>query len=195
MNNSAMCANGYGAALTQPCMYQAMDQLGIAQYLTRLGLMLASPEALSEGKADWMNGASWQTLRHYVEDSLVMEDWFEQFVAQNLVLDGLLYPLAYEYFDQALAEKSGATISMMTRFQREWFMDASRWVDSVIKVAASESAENQQLLSSWIGTWLARAVEALAPVATLALGDDATEAMDELAQEFKVRLGKLGVAI
>ncbi len=38
----------------------------------------------------------WQELRHAVEDMLVTQDWFELFVAQNLALDGLLYPLVYE---------------------------------------------------------------------------------------------------
>lgn len=193
MNNSAICAYGYGTALTQPCMYQAMDQLGIAQYLTRLALALADPETLAEGKRAWLDDEQWQRLRRYVEDSLVVEDWFELFVAQNLVLDGLLYPLIYEHFDQALADRAGATFSMMTRFQTEWFEDSSRWVDSVIKIAAAESAENRAAMNGWVDRWYARAVEALSPLARLAFGDAAPGVVDELMQRFELRGDKLGV--
>ena len=50
MNNSSICAYGYGTALTAPCIFQAMDQLGIAQYLTRIGLLLGRPEALDDAQ-------------------------------------------------------------------------------------------------------------------------------------------------
>ena len=84
MNHSSMCAYGYGTAITQPCLFQAMDQLGIAQYLTRIGLLLGGPEGLDAGKQAWLQAPHWQPLRHLVEDTLVIEDWFEMFVAQNL---------------------------------------------------------------------------------------------------------------
>ncbi|MFX9023769.1 phenol hydroxylase, partial [Acinetobacter baumannii] len=35
-NNTFICGYGYGTTFTQPCMYHAMDNLGIAQYLSRL---------------------------------------------------------------------------------------------------------------------------------------------------------------
>jgi phenol/toluene 2-monooxygenase (NADH) P1/A1 len=38
MNSAYICAYGYGTGITQPHIFQAMDHLGIAQYLTRLGL-------------------------------------------------------------------------------------------------------------------------------------------------------------
>ncbi|MFX9939175.1 phenol hydroxylase, partial [Acinetobacter baumannii] len=33
-------AYGYGTVLTQACIYAAMDHLGIAQYISRIGLAL-----------------------------------------------------------------------------------------------------------------------------------------------------------
>ena len=66
MNNTFICGYGFGTTFTQPCIYHAMDHLGIAQYLSRLGLLLGDTEALSEGKADWMEGEAWQPLRRYV---------------------------------------------------------------------------------------------------------------------------------
>ena len=42
MNNASICAYGYGTAFTAPAMFHAMDNLGVAQYLTRLGLVLGN---------------------------------------------------------------------------------------------------------------------------------------------------------
>ncbi len=63
---------GYGTAFTQPCIYQAMDQLGIAQYLTRVGLLLGDVEVLDTAKQSWMDDDTWQGLRRYVEDTMVL---------------------------------------------------------------------------------------------------------------------------
>jgi len=93
MGNSYMAAYGYGTAITQPCIYHAMDHLAVAQYLTRIGLVLDGPEALDAAKDAWMTAALWQPMRRQVENVLVVQDWFEIFVAQNFVLEGLTYPL------------------------------------------------------------------------------------------------------
>ncbi|HOM13904.1 MAG TPA: phenol hydroxylase, partial [Rubrivivax sp.] len=96
MNGAFMAAYGYGTAITQPCLYAAMDQLGIAQYLSRLGLLLGQQGDLQAAKQAWLEAPAWQGLRRLVEDSWVMKDWFELFVAQHLVFDGLLFGLAYK---------------------------------------------------------------------------------------------------
>jgi len=44
------------------------------------------------GKTLWLEHAAWQDLRRLVERLMVTKDWFELYVAQNLVLDGLLHP-------------------------------------------------------------------------------------------------------
>lgn len=195
MNNSFICAYGYGVAITQPCIYQAMDQLGIAQYLTRLGLLLDDAPALDVAKDAWMKDAKWQELRRYVEDTFVMQDWFELFVANNFVLDGLLYPLIYQQFDKALNAKGGPAVSMLTRFQTEWAGETAKWVDAVIKVAAADSADNKAKLSAWTKAWRDRAVKALEPIAKHALGNDAVAQMDTLVQQFNDRAAKLGLVL
>lgn len=195
MNNSFICAYGYGVAITQPCIYQAMDQLGIAQYLTRLGLLLDDAPALDVAKEAWMSDPMWQELRHYVEDTFVMQDWFELFVANNFVLDGLLYPLIYQQFDKALNAQGGPAVSMLTRFQTEWAGETAKWVDAVMKVAAADSAENKAKLSAWTKAWRDRAVKALAPIAKHALGNDAAAQMDTLVQQFNDRAAKLGLVL
>lgn len=194
MNNSSICAYGYGTAVTAPCIFQAMDQLGIAQYLTKVGLLLDGPESLDRAKSAWTDAPVWQGLRRYVEDTLVVRDWFELYVAQNLVLDGVLFPLVYGAFDSALAVKAGPTVSMLLRFPNEWFTEASKWVDATIKTAAGESAANAELLSGWFAAWRDRALQALIPVAELALGDGASAAIAASLSALDARAAKAGLA-
>ncbi len=195
MNNSFCAAYGYGTAITQPCLYQAMDQLGIAQYLTRVGLLMDEPAALDAAKTAWLEAPMWQEMRHAVEDMLVTQDWFELFVAQNLALDGLLYPLVYKYVDNALTAQAGPTISMLIRFQAEWYAETSKWVDASIKIAAAESAENKALVSGWTKAWRDRAIKAVKPLAQLALGAQAESVMEEVVEQFNARAARLGLTL
>jgi len=195
MNGAYQCAYGYGTAITQPCLYAGMDQLGIAQYLTRLGLLLGTPADLEAGKQAWLNAPAWQGLRCLVEDSWVLKDWFELFVAQNVALDGILFGLAYKEVDQVISEKAGPTVSMLTRFQADWAQDANKWVDAVIKVAAAESPANKDLLCTWYAHWRGRVLEALAPVAELALGADGAAALQRSAAAVDARMAKAGLAL
>jgi len=195
MNGAYQCAYGYGTAITQPCLYAGMDQLGIAQYLTRLGLLLGNQGDLEAGKHAWLNAPAWQGLRRVVEDTWVLKDWFELYVAQNVVLDGVLFGLAYKEVDQAISEKAGPTVSMLTRFQAEWIQDACKWVDAVIKAAAAESADNQALLSQWYAQWRARVVEALTPVAQLALAEQGGQALGRAVAAVDARMSKAGLTV
>ena len=195
MNGSYQCAYGYGTAITQPCLYAGMDQLGIAQYLTRLGLLLGNTGELEAGKQAWLHAPTWQPLRRLVEDTWVMKDWFELFVVQNVVLDGALFGLAYKEVDQVLSERAGPVVSMLTRFQAEWAQDANKWVDAVMKVAAAESAENKALLSEWYAHWRARVQEALAPVAELGLGSDGAQALERALAAVDARMNKAGLSL
>jgi phenol hydroxylase P1 protein len=195
MGNSYISAYGYGTVITQPCLYHAMDHLGVAQYLTRIGLVLDGPEALDAAKEAWMSGALWQPMRRHVENLLVLEDWFEIFVAQNLVLEGLLNPMLYDFLDADFSAKGGTAISMMTRFMGEWSAETAKWVDAQIKVAAAESPENKAQLSAWVEQYRAATLAALAPIAARAFGDQAEVALAELAADFNTRCAKLGLAV
>lgn len=196
MNNASICAYGYGTAFTQPCIYQSMDQLGIAQYLTRVGLLLGDAETLDEGKRAWMEDDAWQGLRRYVEDSFVLKDPFELYVAQNVALDGLLYPLVYETIvDDVFSSRGGTSVAMLTQFMTDWFGETRKWVDATIKTAAAESAGNRELVARWTALWRDRAAAALLPVAALALGDNADRVLNDVVQQFDARLAKAGVTI
>jgi len=195
MGNSFMCAYGYGTAITQPCLYHAMDHLAVAQYLTHIGLVLDGPDALDAAKNAWMSGALWQPMRRHVENTLVLQDWFEIFVAQNLVLEGLSYPLLYDYLDNEFSSNGGTVISMMTRFMSEWATETSKWVDAQIKVAAAESPENNALISGWLKQYRAPVLEALTPIAKRAFGNKAESVLTEVTDQFNARCAKLGLSI
>lgn len=195
MNNSSICAYGYGTAFTAPAMFHAMDNLGVAQYLTRLGLALAEPSALDDAKAAWLGDARWQVLRRLVEDTFVVQDPFELFVAQNLVIDGLLYPLVYGSFvDDHVALRGGTAVAMLTAFMPEWHDESARWVDAVVKAAAAESPANRALLAQWARVWGERARAALAPVAEMALGAAGEAALADAQGLLAERCRKAGLA-
>ncbi len=193
MNGAAMCAYGFGTAITQPCLYQGMDQLGIAQYLTRLGLVLGDQGEVQAAKKAWLEAPQWQELRRYVEDTLVLKDWFELFVAQNVALDFLLSGLAYVEVDQTLSAQAGPVVSMLTRFQTEWMDDSGKWVDSCLRIAAAENADNKAQLQKWLAHWRARAQKALQPLAAQALGSDADAALARVNARIDARLAKAGL--
>jgi phenol hydroxylase P1 protein len=196
MHNSFISGYGYAAIFTQACMFHAMDNLGIAQYLSRLGLLLGDQEALVDGKTAWMDDEAWQPLRRYVEDCLVVRDPFELFVAQNVALDGLLYPLVYERIvDGTLSTQGASSVAMLCQFMSDWFDETRKWVDAVIKVAAAESEHNRLILQEWTDKWSQRAAVALLPVARKALAADAEEVVGEEVAAFKARLKKIGVDI
>lgn len=196
MNNAAICAYGYGAALCSPAIFQAMDQLGIAQYLSRIGLMLGGVQALEAGKRDWLEAQRWQALRCYVEDTFVLSDWFELFVAQNLVLDGLLYPLVYERVVEDTLAPAGATaLAQLCCFMTEWSVETTKWVDAQIKTAVAESSANRDVLSKWVRHWRRRAIETLEPLVEHALPEAAKSTLDECIDQFDVRVVKLGVSL
>lgn len=195
MGNSYIAAYGYGTAITQPCLYHAMDHLAVAQYLTRIALTLDTPVALDTAKDAWMNGALWQPMRQHVENLLVLQDWFEIFVAQNLVLEGLAYPLFFDHLDSKFAAGGGTAISMMTRFMGEWSGETAKWVDAQIKVAAAESAENKQAIADWVVEYRGRTLEALAPLAGRAFGAEADAVLGEVLAAFNARCAKLGLSV
>lgn len=196
MNNASVCAYSYGTGFSQPHIYHSMDQLGIAQYITRVGLLLGDVDTLDEGKRAWMEDDAWQGLRRFVEGSFVLKDPFELFVVQNVVLDGLLYPLVYEtIIDDVLSSQGGTPVAMLTQFMTDWYAETKKWADATVKIAAAESPENKAILTKWLTDWRDRAAAALLPVGRIALGERSDEVMGEVVQQFNARMAKAGVAI
>jgi phenol/toluene 2-monooxygenase (NADH) P1/A1 len=170
MNNSYCTAFGFGAAITQATMFATMDRLGIAQYISRIGLLLDGNRgtSLDSAKEQWLNTPAWQGLRRIIENLFVCKDWFEVLIAQNLVLDGLIYPLIFREFEAAITERHGSSFAMITEFMQDWFNETSRWVDATVKTAIQESPENKATVARWYQHWLSESVPAVRHLATLA---------------------------
>ena len=192
LNNMYSSSQGYGTAITQAFLYDGMDRLGIAQYLSRIGLILDgnTGDALGEAKAYWMSEEIWQGVRALCEETTVTKDWFELFIAQDVVMDALMYDLVYNQYDAWLADNGGQDIGMLTEFMQLWSKDNTRWADAVLKTAAAESADNKALLEGWVTSWKAKAVAALKPLAEEMLD---AEAMDKAVAALDKRLTKAGL--
>lgn len=198
MNNCSVCSRSYGTAFSAPVLMHGMDHLGAAQYLTRLGLLMGGGDTclLDTGKDDWLNAPAWQPLRQLLEDSFIIQDPVELFVLQNVVLDGLLYPLVYgQYIDGYVAQRGGTALAMLTVFMPEWHKESARWADAVLKTMAAESPENKAQLQQWLTQHSARAQEALAPLAALAMQEDGQAALRAASDELAARLGKIGLSL
>ncbi|MGH8517169.1 MAG: aromatic/alkene monooxygenase hydroxylase subunit beta [Panacagrimonas sp.] len=195
-NNMLACAYGYGVAFTQPCIMHAMDNLGIAQYLSRLGLVLGGEEALDLGKRAWTEGSTWQPLRRLVEDTMSIRDPVQVFVAQNLVIDGILYPMVYQRIvDDFLCSQGMPSVAMMCRFMSDWFEESRKWVDAVLGTMVAESEANRTVLQSWVRHYTKQAVTALQPIAEIAMPEHAAQLIDEVCESFHTRLKKLGLPL
>ena len=195
MNMTEICQRGYGAALTAPCIFSAMDHLGMAQIVSRIGLVLdgQTGASLDAAKQVWLNDPAWQGVRKLIEDTFVERDFIQLYVAQTLAVNGVVFDLVYKLADAAWKE-AGITIAMLTEFMTDWRAEESRWSDSVIKTVAAESPENKALVSQWAKLWTDRAVEAAKPLSASLLGDNgaAAEAAGEATRK---RAASLGLAL
>ncbi|MSR14586.1 MAG: phenol hydroxylase [Gammaproteobacteria bacterium] len=196
-NNCYIAATGYGAPFTSTALMQAMDRLGVAQYLTRLALVLQhqDPQCLDRAKALWLDDPLWQPLRQLVEDAMVTKDWFELHVLQNFLLDGAIYPFAYTQFDQAITTHGGIAYALTTEFMRDWYTESVRWTDSTIRVAANESQENKATIQTWIARWEPRVRAAVTPLAVAAFASQATGVLDSIFTDLAARRVKLGLMV
>lgn len=192
LNNVYGSAYGTGTVVTQALLFYGADRLGIAQYLSRIGLILDgnSGDVLVRAKQCWMEDETLQGLRALCEETLIIKDWFELFLVQDLLIDTLVYDLAYNQFDAWLLAHGGQDVGMLTEFMQVWHKDSSRWLDSVVKTAVAESDANKQMMESWVESWRGKIEEALAPYAQELLGGDALSQSSDVLDK---RLNKLGL--
>ena len=196
-NNCYITGYGWGTAITQATMFHAMDRLGIAQYLSRIGLVLDSNQgdSLLRAKETWLTHPAWQGVRRATENLMVTRDWFELFVAQNLVFDSLLCPLIYQHFDASIAKRHGPGLAMINEFMKTWYDETGRWVDATLKTAAAESPANAALLSGWAKSWRDTIAEGLQPLAAEIFGADAHRISAEVTAALTLRAAKVGVLV
>jgi phenol hydroxylase P1 protein len=193
MNNSFITGYAYGATLTNATMFATMDRLGSAQYITRIGLLLDGNQgrSLEQAKQNWLDHPLWQPLRESIENMLVLKDWYELFVAQNLVFDGYLYPLVKHIIDRDFVAHGASAISLLTAFMNEWFDETQPWVNAVIKTTVAESDENRQQILAWIEKWQVQAQAAV--IAMLQLVDADENDVVLIDEIFTKRLSKIGL--
>lgn len=187
LNNMYCSAYGFGTAITQALLFDGADRLGIAQYLSRIGLLLDgnTGQTLEEAKGLWMDEPAWQGVRALCEEMLVTEDWFELFLAQDIVADTVVYSLFYDALDNKLSAEGGEDIAMLTEFMQTWRKDVSRWSDAVLKTAVAESDANKAHLNEWAAKWQQKVSVALEPLVSEMLNQSALDnALSELAARF-----------
>ncbi|PPQ33747.1 ferritin family protein [Rhodopila globiformis] len=194
MNMSEACQRGYGTAVTAPCIFSAGDHLGMAQIVSRIGLLLdgQTGHSLDRAKESWMTDPAWQGVRRLVEDSFVERDWFRLLVEQTLAINSVVFGLIYDRADAAW-DSAATTVSLLTEFMADWRDDEGRWVDAVISGAAAESEANKQLISRWAARAIDRAAAAARPLAAALLGDEA--AAEAAANDARTRATRLGVTL
>jgi phenol/toluene 2-monooxygenase (NADH) P1/A1 len=197
MNNCQITDECFGSNFSSVAMFNAMDRLGMAQYVTRIGLLIDKNEetSIDTAKVAWMEAPKWQELRHAIEDMFVLDDWFELMVAQNVVLDGLVFPLIYNRFEKKLTSEGGATVAMLTEFMDDWYAETVRWTNVLAKITVKESDANKALISKWVDKWATRLTTAIEPIAIEAFGAEGVSELSEVKQELLTRLGKQGVMV
>jgi phenol hydroxylase P1 protein len=197
MNNQDICDRGYGTSITSLVSFHGFDHMGMSQYLSRLALLIDENEdtGLKQAKTDWIEGDAWQELRHAMEDIFVLDDWFEIMVAQNVVMDGLIFPLIFDRYINRVASQGGSAFILLTQFMKEWYAETVRWTNQLMKVTAAESDANAELLSQWTDKWTERLEGALQPVAVMAFNGEGSAQLAEVKQELLARLAKQGVKV
>lgn len=172
MNNSQVAADAIATTVAQAHIYQAMDHLGIGQYLSRIALLIDgnTGKALNTSKAFWMDDPMWQPMRKLAEDSMVVGDWFELTLLQNLLIDKVLFSFAYEAMDEWFSEMGARDIGMLTEFMRDWNKDTTRWIVAVVKTAVAESEHNKETIQAWVDHWEPQVFAALEPIAMETVG-------------------------
>tara|TARA_R110001583_G_scaffold192842_1_gene359947 strand:+ start:11540 stop:12538 length:999 start_codon:yes stop_codon:yes gene_type:complete len=197
MNNQDICDRGYGSIITSLASLHGFDRIGISQYISKIILLIDENESvgLEQGRSDWLDAPMWQPLRHAMEDIFVLDDWFEIMVAQNIVMDGLIYPLIFNHYIQEVSSIGGNTLMLLTQFMSDWYAETIRWTNQLIKVVAKESDANNELLSSWVIKWTERLNNAVLPLAQSAFTDGGEEKLEEAKSELLARLVKQGLKI
>lgn len=195
MNMAEITQRGYGTAVTAPAIFSAGDHLGMAQIISRIGLVLDGQTGVSldMAKEVWLNDPAWQGVRKLIEDTLVERDWFQLFVAQTLAINGVVFDLIYKMADAGWKDAQ-ITVAMLTEFMTDWRADEGKWSDAVIKTVAAESPENQALISQWAARWIDQAMAGATPLAAALLSDNGSAAV-AVADATRTRARALGLTL
>ena len=179
---------GFGTTITQCAAYAAVDRIGNAQALSRVGIALDGGTAalLTDAKRRWVEDASLQGLRRYMEELFLEKDWGRALIRLD-VADRLIYSLFFTHLDDAAIDQGAGSYSLVAQHLSSWFKDQRKWVDALYKawVADPETcAANKQLLADTTAEALAAALAAMHPLAARAdelVGAGATASLESTA--------------
>lgn len=197
LNFMSGSAYGYGTTITQACLYAGMDSLGMAQYVSRMGLLIDgnSAESLSQAKEAWMQDSAWQGLRALCEKTLVQKDWFELLLVQSLLVNTLVHQVVYQRLVADLAQEGGRDLDMLLEFMLECHKDLSNWSDSIFKIAVAESEDNKQQLQKWLDQWMPEVQAAFRPYIQAAFADQADQVWQQAQELIAKRVTKAGLSL
>jgi phenol hydroxylase P1 protein len=189
MNNLELTAIGYGGPFCSATQFQAEDELGFAQQVTKIILELTDNDVsvLDTGKDAWLNAPEWQGMRKAMEDSFVVKDYMELFMIQNAIFDGFMIPLMFSSLPNNLTPAGNIAMSMMSEFIVTVTEETNKWIDAIVKTVVSESSENEVLLTEWANKYIAITEDALSPL-------DA-EAVASVKEDLVARLNKSGLSL
>jgi phenol hydroxylase P1 protein len=193
----------YGTSIEQCASFNTFDKMANSQVLTKLCLLLPSPDQLlEETKQRWLNAAHLQPLRELVEQCWLIKDWSEAIVVQNLLLDNLLYALLYNEFDKVALDNGMVAVTFIHKYLTDWLKDNSRWTNVLIEAYLNDSKNeeaNRAILQGWIDQWTPRvvgAVEPLKQVFTLPQQPGNPDAaFDTALQSLKDKVERLGLIV
>lgn len=196
LNFMSGSAYGYGTTITQACLYAATDRLGLAQYVSRIGLLLDgnSGESLATAKQQWMENPIWQGVRALCEEMLVQQDWFELLVAQGLIADTCVNTIYYDVFDTWLNDNQAREVFMLTEFMQDCLKEQGNWADTVYKTAVAENEANQTLINAWVEKWQPKILTAYAPIIDFIYADKAADVTEAINTALAKRYKKIGIA-
>ena len=140
--NNCFSAYGWGAAITQATKFAAMDRLGIAQYLSRVGLLLDANEACSTRQARLAAAPGGRACAVSSKNMFVTKDWFECSSRRTRARRPACIRSIYRANRPARPAGTGRLVGMLTEFINDWYDETTRWVDATVKTAAEESPEN-----------------------------------------------------
>jgi phenol hydroxylase P1 protein len=105
---------GFGTTITQCAAYAAFDRIGNAQAVSRIGIALDGGTAalLGEAKTRWVEDASLQGLRRYMEELFLEKDWGKALIRLD-VLDRLIYGLFFGHLDDAAIDAGAGSYSLL----------------------------------------------------------------------------------
>ena len=145
--------------------FNAGDKLRHAQAISILGLDLETALGCNAtvGRAEWLDGAAWQPVRHLIEEVIAITDWCETIVAVNLAVEPLLAdPLRRVLFTMVAAHHGDfITPHIAGTATADWQRNAA-WTQAFVTLMLDGPGTdgNEAILAEWVGAWADRVAPA-----------------------------------